>query len=403
MLLLTILALSGCDDTIFPAVSRGGAGGADGYCGVQAIFASECVVCHQGAAPAGGLDLELDAHAATVGIASSLYAGRTLVVEGDPDASLLYNKVAGAQAAGEGGPMPSGSALAAEDLEVIRAWIADGASDVCSSVDTATGDYHPEGWEAPTAHGLAAKLQDADVCTDCHGPTLEGGNVDVSCDTCHTAGWREDCTFCHGDPDTSPTGAPPEGIADQVDAAELRFPPHATHVAATELKVAFDCTQCHVKPTDILSEGHVFVGDTSPGVADVMFAAGLSTAAYWNGTNGTCSNLYCHGDGQGDNGTMVATGSVSCGDCHAVTESGEAGWSEMSGEHREHLRFDDGEPISCNECHGEVVNGAGAIVHVEEHVDGEADVLMQGDMLRGAQTCTGTCHGELHNGSRWDE
>ena len=38
---------------------------------------------------------------------------------------------------------------------------------------------------------------------------------------------------------------------------------------------------------------------------------------------GTCANLYCHGDGRGDNGTIaVSDGPRTCASCHAGIQSG---------------------------------------------------------------------------------
>lgn len=258
--------------------------------------------------------------------------------------------------------------------------------------------YHPDGWSDPTVHGMEAKHQDQ-ACTSCHGADLTGIGDALSCDTCHTAGtdaWRTDCTFCHGGENDS-TGAPPEGIDNETDESELTFPAHTAHVQATSLHVAFDCVQCHVKPTDVLSDGHLFVGDTTPAVADLTFVAGLSQSAAWDG--GGCSNLYCHGNGQGDNGAVEATASVECGDCHAVAGSGESALERMSGEHDEHVE----EGVRCAECHGEVVDASNAITDVSLHVDGSVSVALPGEVTRdGSGRCTGSCHGEGHSSESWD-
>lgn len=401
---LVLLLLSACDDTIFPAPSHGGGGEVvgEGYCAVQSILGSQCVACHSAGGHAGGLDLETDAHAALVGVASSLYPDRTLVVAGAPDASFLYTKVTGAQAASDGTPMPPSAGLSAEDAEILRAWIADGATAECTGeVDVGEG-HHPAGWEAPGVHGMAAKHQD-ETCVTCHGDDLAGGTTGISCDTCHEAGgpgtaWRTDCTFCHGGVDNL-TGAPPEGISDETDAEDTSFPVHTKHVEATALKSALDCVQCHVKPTDVLSNGHVFLGDTTPGVADLRFVAGLSPAASWNGSNGTCSNLYCHGNGRSNNGTVTVDSDVRCGSCHAVQSSGEDGWDRLSEPHGDHLE----EGLACTDCHGDVVGNGDLIANVALHVDGDVSVRLPTGMTRASETCTGSCHGENHGGRRWED
>lgn len=411
---LLLLLLAGCDgptkDIQEDSPSSDDSGGpddtsapADDWCGVQSILANDCASCHSAAAHSGGLDLHTDPYAALVGAASGLYDGRTLVVAGDPDASFVLAKMAGTQGGSEGTPMPPPSGAAAADLEVVRAWIAAGATDVCESPDTGPVDdgYHPAGWEAPTEHGMAAKHQQDD-CLSCHGDDLTGGTSGISCDTCHDAvdasdavgAWRTDCTWCHGGLDNE-SGAPPEGISDEIDASDTTFPPHTTHVEATALKSALDCVQCHAKPTDIFSAGHLFLGDATPSIAETSFGLGLSDAGRWSA--GTCSNLYCHGNGRGENGTVSTTESVACGDCHAVTASGDDAWEGMSGEHEEHI--DEG--VRCAECHGDVVSSAEAILDVSLHVDGTAQVSLPAGMSRSGNTCTGNCHTEGHASEPW--
>jgi hypothetical protein len=69
-----------------------------------------------------------------VGAVSPGYAGRTLVVAGNPEASFLFQKMAGTQGAGGRGIMPPAGAVTAAELELVRAWIAEGAPDDCNGV-----------------------------------------------------------------------------------------------------------------------------------------------------------------------------------------------------------------------------------------------------------------------------
>ncbi|HNH50704.1 MAG TPA: hypothetical protein PKY30_26960, partial [Myxococcota bacterium] len=256
-----------------------------GYCAVLTVLDSECVFCHSaGDSPPGGLNLATDPHAATVGVASVGYPGQTLVVPGDPDNSLLYLKMTDASGSW-GSSMPPSGMLGAAQTDVIRSWIADGASEACDSPDSGgSGTYHPEGWEDPTQHGMAAKLGE-DTCVSCHGSDLGGAGTGVSCDDCHEAGWRTNCTFCHGGTDNN-TGAPPVDIRN--GQSNVMTAAHTAHVEGT-LHAPFACTECHEERTDVLSPGHFLVGDSSPAVAEVLFTAGLSPAASWNGSG--CSNL----------------------------------------------------------------------------------------------------------------
>jgi hypothetical protein len=397
-LLLLITACS--DDFVLP--SKGGADDTDvvvdgtDFCAVQSIFAARCLNCH-GSAALGDLDLGTDAYAALVDVPSAQNAAVKLVVPGDPAASMLYQKVTGTQT--DGGSMPPGSTLVADEAEVIRAWIADGADGACDEpidTDVSPTAYHPEGFADPAMHGHDAKYQ-VQACTDCHGADLTGAGEALSCDTCHAAGWRSDCTFCHGDP-TEGTGAPPVHISGEDDGVDASFIPHLAHVQQSEIKRALDCAECHVKPADVLTAGHLFVGDDSPGVAEVSFALGLSDAATWNG-NGGCSNLYCHGNGRGDNGTIQHTGAVStCHDCHPDASSTDDAWDRMSGEHKKHLE----EPgVACVDCHADTTNAAQEITGLALHINGQPDVALRQGMSRTYERCSGNCHGEGHNNRAW--
>lgn len=363
------------------------------FCEVRDIFDASCVAgCHSASAKAGDLDLETDAHAALVGI-SSAYAGRTLVVAGDAEGSFLLVKLEGTQAGDEGDEMPPGSVLSDAKIETVRRWIDGGAGSSCDSAGT-DGRYHPVGFDAPGEHGMAAKYQEDD-CLGCHGADLTGGTAEVSCDSCHEADWRTTCTYCHGGTDNA-TGAPPEDISDETDAASTTFPEHTAHVTRT-IHGAYDCVQCHAKPEDALDPGHFIVADDTPGVAEMSFAGGLSSLASYDG-NGGCSNLYCHGDGRRNDGVAQTGNDYSaCDSCHA--DMGDrSGWSRMSGEHDEHLE----EGVSCDECHGLTVSDAEEIVDPDRHVDGTADVSLADGMTWDGASCTGMCHWETHYREDWE-
>ena len=100
--LVGLAALIACDDEIrlpqnTPPVVTDDTDDTDppatGYCALTELIASQCVFCHNpGAGPAGDLDLETDPLLAMVGVPSSLYDGRTLVVAGDSGASFLMTK-----------------------------------------------------------------------------------------------------------------------------------------------------------------------------------------------------------------------------------------------------------------------------------------------------------------------
>jgi predicted CxxxxCH...CXXCH cytochrome family protein len=247
------------------------------------------------------------------------------------------------------------------------------------------GQWHGEGWDDHEQHGAAAKQQSQD-CASCHGSDLLGGSSGQSCDACHESGWRTDCVRCHGGTDNS-TGAPPVDI----DGASsgISYPEHSEHVSRGT-HAAWSCVQCHEEPDDVLSEGHLFVGDSTPGLAELSFG-GLSPAGGYAG-GGSCNNLYCHGDGDGSLGNARSGSSYDCGDCHGDASSSRS----LSGEHQEHIE----ERLSCDDCHGDTVSGNDRITGPDNHVNGGVELSMSGVSWNGS-SCDGYCHGENHRSERW--
>ena len=138
-----LLILAGCDDHLFPSVG-GAPPTSSGWCGVQQLFANECVSCH-GPGGSGGLDLKGDPHGALVSVNSVAYPGSVRVIPGDPAGSLLYQKITATQG-DKGLPMPPGGSVNAASAEIVRAWILSGAPADCATTPTGTGGrYHPEG------------------------------------------------------------------------------------------------------------------------------------------------------------------------------------------------------------------------------------------------------------------
>lgn len=229
-------------------------------------------------------------------------------------------------------------------------------------------DYHPEGWERPSAHGMAALTTSQD-CLLCHGEDLTGGIAEVSCDTCHVEGWRTDCDYCHSE----------HGELGM----ESAFKEHDRHVPALNTHVAYDCALCHADHEDVLSPGHMF--DDTPGQVEVAFI-GLATGTQW--AAGQCSENYCHGNGQ-QRGTVNSGELLDCNGCHVRRG--------LSGEHGEHL----GEGVSCEDCHGEVVVSRDEIRTPSLHVNGRKDFTMPDEITESDLRCSGRCHGERHSQDRW--
>jgi hypothetical protein len=94
---------------------------------VQPIFNSRCTGCH-GVAGNAGLNLTADdSYENLVGVQASGYDA-ILVVPGNPDSSVLYNKVADTGV--YGATMPAaGTPLTSQQIETMRTWIEEGAED----------------------------------------------------------------------------------------------------------------------------------------------------------------------------------------------------------------------------------------------------------------------------------
>ncbi|HSA24129.1 MAG TPA: CxxxxCH/CxxCH domain-containing protein, partial [Myxococcota bacterium] len=251
---------------------------------------------------------------------------------------------------------------------------------------------HPLGYDSPLVHGTDALLGVMD-CRTCHGQGLDGGGANQGCDQCHPAGWRTDCTFCHGGLDNQ-TGAPAEDLRNRTDRALQTVGAHSEHVTRTT-HPAYDCVQCHQKPAALLVAGHMF--DATPGVSEVRLSGGLSPAGAYAAP--ACNNLYCHGTGRVNrNAADFTTPITTCRACHPASGSAEADFEAMSGEHHKHI-WDEGS--GCNDCHSLVVNGASSIVGPDLHVNGAKNVNAPTMTWSGGR-CTGTCHGETHSGYLWN-
>ena len=151
-------------------------------------------------------------------------------------------------------------------------------------------------------------------------------------------------------------------------------------------------------PTDVLSPNHAF--DGSAGAAEVTFVGGMSPQASY--TAGTCNNVYCHGNGQGANGTVTtAAAAMTCASCHPGVDSGRASWQTMSGAHSEHIGESN---IGCSDCHGAVTADNRAIVAPALHMDRQVQINFAEPnvtMNPADKSCSGTCHGKEHNNLRW--
>jgi hypothetical protein len=124
----------------------------------QQVFNPNCLSagCHNAGDSAGELVLAgAAARANLVGVGAAndnaSAAGLVRVVPFDPDASFLLSKIVGPPA-NQGNRMPIGAApLSADDIDLVRRWIANGAAGVVVATETPTATPVPSATPTPTA------------------------------------------------------------------------------------------------------------------------------------------------------------------------------------------------------------------------------------------------------------
>ena len=175
------------------------------------------------------------------------------------------------------------------------------------------------------------------------------------------------------------TGAPPKATwGNGADA--IRIGAHSAHVTGTPLAAPIACTECHVKPTDALSSGHV-TGPTAT-ITWGPLARSSGAAPSWTRTTATCATTYCHGGYSGtftyfffDAYSTVAyaggkgspkwtDGPMTCTSCHANPPR-NGNWHDPT----------HGGGSSCNLCHPDVDAAGTAITNPALHVNGAVDVV----------------------------
>lgn len=97
---------------------------------VEPVFVAACGDCHGAKRPKKGLVLTEQGREHMLGVPSKMEPGRVLLVAGDPEGSYLWAKLAHQHKEGQGMPRTIFSAkkLPAEQLDLIRRWIEEGAN-----------------------------------------------------------------------------------------------------------------------------------------------------------------------------------------------------------------------------------------------------------------------------------
>jgi hypothetical protein len=166
-----------------------------------AVFSPNCSTpgCHAGNHAAVGLDLSVEATIETelVGIPSAC-DGSPLVVPGDAEASLLYQKLMGTQSCGAA--MPVSQELDAELVDCVAAWI-EGVASTCEQcggatcVDTKVDPLHCGACGVACPPGVACV--DGECACPSEATLCEGACVDTASDPLHCGGCDLPCDmFC---------------------------------------------------------------------------------------------------------------------------------------------------------------------------------------------------------------
>ena len=254
--------------------------------------------------------------------------------------------------------------------------------------DAASNGVHPRGFvdeDSDNFHGkqMASFGYDLALCAGCHGEDFSGGAAGVTCRKCHEDG-PDACSTCHRD-------GPTTGL-------------HTRHRAAGQ-----QCGECHVVPAKWDAEGHVRRnGEADPPPAEITFGA-LANAtldpADRSGpamyTDGTCSNVYCHGSvlhAGGGLATMPrwdATPTGGCTSCHGAPPPSHA-QSECASCHKAAPHLDGKLDVGgdCNGCHRETpvfANLAGSTLTTDPIVGAHQAHLTGMSKLRGPIACE-ECH-----------
>ncbi len=148
---------------------------------IQPLLVSKCGKCHSRKVQKGGLDLS-----SLRGIHLGGESGEALLSEPTDD-SLLWTVIDDGEMPPEGEP-----ALSADELELLRHWIASGA---------ASKDVLAASGQQVTEHDVVPIILLR--CTTCHGPQRQDGDLDLRSRTGMLTGGKRGPALVPGDPDAS--------------------------------------------------------------------------------------------------------------------------------------------------------------------------------------------------------
>jgi predicted CxxxxCH...CXXCH cytochrome family protein len=242
---------------------------------------------------------------------------------------------------------------------------------------------------APMFFAFLSNDAGAARCTNCHGQGYQGLANAPSCNACHAAAgwanWQQSCSFCHGlkNPTTKAGydfalhpewAAPPDDVNGRLTGLNGNaVGAHQAHVAASSIRGAIACSECHVVPATAI---HPLNHSTELPFGPLSKTGGANPT--WDALSLTCGANYCHGNFkygnvQGKAPSLDWMGSLTgCTTCHDMPPLGHMDVGSA--------------PTVCSGCHSGTVNGDGTInVAGGLHINGLADVS-------GGGACD-SCHG----------
>lgn len=230
-----------------------------------------------------------------------------------------------------------------------------------------------------SCHGLppGGDHPPSQACELCHLPTA-GLNKTIANRATHVDGVVQTtaggCGSCHG---SSENAAPPRGTRGESETSQLAVGAHQRHLRDGAVRLAVDCTECHLVPPAVEARGHI---DGEAAVTFGALARASAAAPSWDRASASCASSYCHGNFPGGARasrpawTKVDGTFSRCDSCHGNPPPAPHPPAK-----------------NCNACHPETVTVWGAIdVSGGKHLDGKIDLA--------PLQCT-SCHGDPATGS----
>jgi hypothetical protein len=257
---------------------------------------------------------------------------------------------------------------------------ANGALHMNGTVDASGG--HGAGWTAKDQHGYTANRNGLASCRACHGADLAGGSGGTpSCSSCHSAGWSNDCTFCHGT--AGVRASPPLDREGRTARANVSVGAHERH-ATSSLSSAIACAACHAARDDVVTDpAHV-----DGGPAEVAFSGVAAGGTYTrlSATDATCAT-WCHGafpNGKSAAAHWTSTTAMTCDTCHAAAPA--------TGRHPS--VFSKHSSVACAACHGTGYAGTAVTgAALPTHVNGAVEKVSGLNWQASPKSCDPACHG----------